>query len=182
MAEYWDTALEWKRWFFTLMYLPVFLVLLVFFFFVTTCTGRQTGTVERLAGGLTLIRSRSSYNHTFQHAYLCVYVYICSFFLFWVYHTSWLSNSLYLLDTGIFVCPATGCRPCQPAFLPGFHRLGECACFSWLSTEILCLSESVNVLSFLDMYLPVFLVLLVFVCVCVCVTVNGCAPADKQTK
>ena len=30
-----------------------------------------------------------------------------------------------------------------------------------MSTEILCLSESVDVLSLLDMYLPVFLVLLV---------------------
>jgi hypothetical protein len=36
---------------------------------------------------------------------------------------------------------------------------------------MLCLSESVDFLSILDMYLPVFFVLLVCVCVCVCVTV-----------
>ncbi len=41
-------------------------------------------------------------------------------------------------------------------------------CFSWLSTEILCLSESVDFLSILDMYLPVFFVVLVCVCVCSC--------------
>jgi hypothetical protein len=29
-------------------------------------------------------------------------------------------------------------------------------CFSWLSTEILCLSESVDFLSLLDLYLPLF--------------------------
>jgi hypothetical protein len=37
------------------------------------------------AGCLTLIRSRSSYNHTYQHAYLCVCVYLIFFCLFcWV--------------------------------------------------------------------------------------------------
>ncbi len=38
--------------------------------------------------------------------------------------------------------------------------------YTHIHTEILCLSESVDFLSFLDMYLPVFLVL--FVCVCAC--------------
>ncbi len=62
--------------------------------------------------------------------------------------------------------------------MPDFHRFGECACFSWLSTVILCLSASVDSLSLLDMYLPVFSVLLV----CVCVFVSRCAPEDKQTQ
>jgi hypothetical protein len=71
-------------------------------------------------------------------------VYICLFFIFVLLSIpySWLPNSLFLLDTGRLIWAATSCRPCHRTFLPGFHRLGECACFSWLSTEILCLSES----------------------------------------
>ena len=49
-----------------------------------------------------------------------------------------------------------------------FSCFAECACFLWLSTAILRLNESVDFLSFLDMYLPVFLVLLVCVCVFLC--------------
>jgi hypothetical protein len=105
---------------------------------------------------LTLIRCRSSYNHTYQHAYLCVCVcmYICMFFWFVFLRIpySWLPNSLFLLDTGSFICTTTSCRPCHRTSLPGFHRFGESACLSWLSTEILCLSESVDFLSLLDMY------------------------------
>jgi hypothetical protein len=97
---------------------------------------------------------------------LCVYVYK---YFFLSVPCSWLPNSLCLLDTDGLICATTSCRPCQTAFLPGFHRCSECACFfSWLSTEILCSSESVDFLSLLDMYLPVFLVLLVCVCVCLC--------------
>ena len=69
---------------------------------------------------------------------------------------SWWPNSLFVLDTGILICPATSCRPWNPAFLPGFRRFSECACLSWLSTEILCLSASVDVLSVPDMYLNLF--------------------------
>jgi len=70
---------------------------------------------------------------------LCVFMYIFVHFLFVVLSItySWFPNSLFLLDTGGF----------------------------------LCLRESVDFLSFLDMYLSVFLVLLVCVCVCFCVTV-----------
>ena len=93
-------------------------------------------------------------------------------------YTLQIPFSLFLLDTGCFICPTTSCRPCHPAFLPGFHRFSECACFSWLSTEILCLSDSVDFLSLLAMYLPVFLVLLVCVCVCVCV----CHGVHRQTN
>jgi hypothetical protein len=42
----------------------------------------------------------------------------------------------------------------------------------------LCFSESVEFLSFLDMYLPVFLVLLACVCVCVCL----CHGVHRQTN
>ncbi len=100
-----------------------------------------------------------------MHTCLCVYVYICSFLSI---PYSWLPNSLFLLDTGRLNCTITSCRPCHRTFLPGFHRLGECACFSWLRTGILCLSESVDCLSLLDMYLHVFLVFLVCVCVFLC--------------
>jgi hypothetical protein len=48
---------------------------------------------------------------------------------------SCLPDSLFLLDTVIFDCTTTSCRPCQPTFLPGFHRLGEFECFSWVFTE-----------------------------------------------
>jgi hypothetical protein len=91
-------------------------------------------------------------------------------FVFLSIPDSWLPNSdsLSLLDTGRLICTTTSCRSCHWTFLPGFHRFSECACFSWLSTEILWLSESVDFLSILDMYLPVFLVLLVCVCVCLC--------------
>jgi hypothetical protein len=75
---------------------------------------------------------------------------------------TWWPNLLFFLDTGRLFWPTTSCQPCHPAFLPGFHRFCECACFLWLSTEILCLGESVDCLSILDMYLPVFLL-----CVCV---------------
>ncbi len=141
------------------------------------------------AGCLTLIRSRSSYNHAYKHEYLCVCVCIYLFFFLFVFLSipySWLPNSLFLLDIGILICPTTSCRPCHRTFLPGFHRFCEYACFSWLSTEMLCLSASVDFLSFLDMYLPAILVLRVCVCVfsvaCVCVFVSRCAPADEQTQ
>ena len=94
---------------------------------------------------------------------LCMHMFVLFLFVFLRIPYSWLPNSLFLLDTGRFICTTTSCRPCQPAFLPGFHRFGECVCFSWLSTEILCLSESVDFLSFLDMYFPVFLAWLVCV-------------------
>ncbi len=133
------------------------------------------------SGCLTLIRSRSSYNHTYQHAYLCVcvctYLFLFSF-VFLSMTCSWLPNSLLLLDTGSFIWTTTSCRACHPAFLPGFHRFGECLCYSWLSTEMLWLSESVDVPSLLDMYMPVFLVLLV--CVCVCVLL--CHGVHRQTN
>jgi hypothetical protein len=86
-----------------------------------------------------------------------MYIFILFFFVFLSIPYSWLPNSLFLLDTGILICTTTSCRPGHPAFLPGFHRFRECACFCWLSTEILGFSSSVDVLSLLDMYLPVFL-------------------------
>jgi hypothetical protein len=89
---------------------------------------------------------------------------------------SWWSNSLFLLDTGRFGCRTTSCRPCHPPFLPGsrsgFHHFCECACFSWLSTEMLWLSDSVDFLSLLDMHVPVFIVLFVCVCVFLCHSVH----------
>ena len=54
-----------------------------------------------------------------------------------------------------------------PGVFAGLSSLG-CVYFSWLSTEILCLSDSFDFLSLLAMYLPVFFVLLACVCVCLC--------------
>jgi hypothetical protein len=51
------------------------------------------------------------------------------FFLLSIPH-GWLPNSVFLFGTGSFFCSTTSCRPCHPAFLPGLHRLSECACFS----------------------------------------------------
>ncbi len=129
------------------------------------------------AGCLTLIRCRSSYNHTHQHAYLCVCMYVFVLFLFVLLSIpcSWLPNSLILFDTERFICTTISCRPCHRTFSPGFHRSGECLCFSWLcfswlSTEIVCLIASVDFLSLRDMYFPVFLVWLVW---CVCLLFHG---------
>jgi hypothetical protein len=97
---------------------------------------------------------------------VCMYIHVLVLYVFPSIPYSWWSNSLFFLDLGRLICRKTSCRSFHPAFLPGFHRFSECVCFSWLSTEILCLSESVDFLSLLDMFLPVFLVLLVFVCLC----------------
>ncbi len=68
---------------------------------------------------------------------LCVYIFVLFLFVCFSESTlqldqllSWLRNSLFLLDTGGFICPATSCRPCQRTFLPGFHRFSECVCLS----------------------------------------------------
>jgi hypothetical protein len=100
----------------------------------------------------------------------CVYVFVflLCFVCFSIIPYSWMSNSLFLLDTGGFICPTTRCRPCHRTFLPGLHRFSECACFAWLSTEILCLSASADFLTFLAMYLSVFSVLLMCECVFLC--------------
>ena len=62
--------------------------------------------VHLTAGCRTLIRSRSLYIHTCQHAYLCVSVCIYLFFFLFVFLSipnSWLPNSLFLLDTGALI-------------------------------------------------------------------------------
>jgi hypothetical protein len=109
-------------------------------------------------------------------------LYICSFF-FSVY--SLLPNSLFLLDKGSFICPPTSCPPCHPAFLPGFHGFGECACFSWLSFEILwlseSLSESVGFLSLRDMCC-VLSVACICVCVCLCHGVHWQTNRDRKVN
>ncbi len=89
---------------------------------------------------------------------VCMYIFVLFLFVFLSIPYSWWPNSLFRLLAERFIWWATSCRPCYPAFLPGFHRFSECACFSWLSTEILSLSEGVDFLSWLDMHLPVFLV------------------------
>ncbi len=80
-----------------------------------------------------------SYNHTYQHAYVCVciYIFVLSSFVLLSIPCSCLPDSLFLFDTGSFICRTTSCRTCQRTFLPGFHRFSECACFSRLSTETL---------------------------------------------
>jgi hypothetical protein len=137
------------------------------------------------AGCLTLIRSRSSCNHTYQQWYLCVCMYM--FVLFSVCFSEYtlrlvqrLTISLFLLDTGLLISTTTSCRPCHRIFFPDFHRFSECSCFSWLSTEILCLSECVDFLSLLDMYLPLFWVLFVFVCFCVTVCTGRQTDTEER--
>jgi hypothetical protein len=109
----------------------------------------QTHPGAAVVTSVTLIRSRSSDNHTYKQTYVCMFVYISSFkfqpavgpatrrfpqaFIDFVRQLS--ANSLLLLDTGGFSFPTTSCRPCHPTFLPGFHCFCECACFSWLFTE-----------------------------------------------
>jgi hypothetical protein len=70
---------------------------------------------------------------------MCMYIFVLFCFVCVSIPCSWLSNSLFLLDSGFFICPTTSCWPCHRTSLPGLHRFSECACSSWLSTEILCL-------------------------------------------
>ncbi len=116
-----------------------------------------------------------------MHTCVSVYIYICFFFVCFFEYTCCLSNSLFLLDTGIFFCRTTSCRPCHRTFSPGFHCFSECSCFAWLSTLILCLSASVDFLSWslLDMYWPVFLV---FAYLCVLVSRWWSASVHRQTN
>ena len=138
---------------------------------------------------VTLIRSRSSYTHTFtdtrMHVCLLAFLSLPDSWLPGIltgllcFTGGFLPNSLFLLDTGSFLWTTTSCRPCQTAFLPGFQICSECACFfSWLSTAILRFRESVDVLSWLTCSCLRF-----WCCWCVCVCfVSRCAPADKQTQ
>ena len=109
-----------------------------------------------------------AYFRTCILACVCLYIFVLFLFVFLSIHHSWLPDSLFRLVTGGFFCPRTSCRSCHPTFFPGFHCLGVRVCLSLLSTEILCSSESVEFLSLLAMYLPVFFVLLACVCVCWC--------------
>ena len=113
-----------------------------------------------------------------MHTWCCVCIYVFFFCLFfWVYLSAGCLT-LCLLDTGIFICTTTSCRPCHRTFLPGFHRFGECACFSWLSTEILLLSESLmKVLIFYH-----YVTCAVFWVLCVCVCVFLCHGVHRQTN
>ncbi len=70
--------------------------------------------------------------------FVCVYFFPPSFVLFSIPYR-WLPNSLFRLDTGIFIWATTRCRPCHRTFLLGFPRFRECVFFWWLSNEILCL-------------------------------------------
>jgi hypothetical protein len=89
--------------------------------------------------------------HTNMHTcacmrgYVCIYIIVFSLFPFLSMTDNWLPNSLFLLDTGIFIWTTTSCRPCHPAFLPGFHRFSECVCFSWLCTECCAWVKVLNV-------------------------------------
>jgi hypothetical protein len=74
-----------------------------------------------------------------------IYIYICCLFAFLSIRDNCLPNSLFLLDTVPFICTTTSCRTCQPTFLPGFHRLSEFACFSWLFTEYCACVKVLNV-------------------------------------
>ncbi len=130
---------------------------------VTVCTGRQTDTVERSVKYCQHSRTCRDHSHTLQlrwwrvcrwfalaphtHTFtdtqacmIGMHVWLLAFLSI---PCSWLPNSLFLLDTGSLICPTTSFRPCQRTFLPGFSGFRECACFSWLSTEILCLKVKV---------------------------------------
>ncbi len=58
--------------------------------------------------------------HTNMNTFVYIYIYCLCVFL--SIYESCLPKSLFLLDTGVFRCPTTSCRPCHPTFLPGFHR------------------------------------------------------------
>jgi hypothetical protein len=91
-----------------------------------------------------------SYIQTCTYSCVCVYhdifiyIYIC-LSVFLIRNDSWLSNSLFLLDTGGLIGTTISCRPCHPTFLLGFHRFSECVRFSWLFTECCALVKVLNV-------------------------------------
>jgi hypothetical protein len=60
---------------------------------------------------------------------LSMYIFVLFVFVFLSIPYIWLTNCLFLLDTGGLFCPATSCPPWNPVFLPGFHRFREYACF-----------------------------------------------------
>ena len=73
---------------------------------------------------------------------LCMYIFVLFCFVLLCIPCSWLTDSLFLLDTGRFICPTTSCRTRHRTFSPIFHRFSECACFAWLRTEIVCLRHT----------------------------------------
>ena len=89
--------------------------------------------------------ARQLFAHTIIHTYICVCIFISCLFAFLSIPDSSLPNSLFLLDTAHLNCSTTSCRPCQPALLPGFHRLRECVCFSWMFTEYCAWVKVLNV-------------------------------------
>ena len=114
---------------------------------------------------VTLMRSRSSYTHTYTDTR--VYMFVCLFF--WVYLTAGCLTLIRSRSSYKHTYQHSCLCVCMYIFVLFFVCFS--ACFLWMGAEILCSSESVKVLSLLDMYLPVFLVLCLCVCVCVCVTV-----------
>jgi hypothetical protein len=101
-----------------------------------------------------------------MHTCVSVYVHVCLFFL-----------GVYL-TAGLTLCFSSiqgACFEQQHVFGPATRHFCRaviarvCLCLSWLSTKILWLSASVDLLSSLDMYLPEFLVLLA----CVCILCHG---------
>ncbi len=92
-----------------------------------TRTPLSCGGTECDADSLSLLIQ--AYIHTY-HWCMCEYIYL--FFvclLFWVYTTAFLSNCLFLVDTGSFIYRTTSCLPCHPTFSPVFHHFSECVCF-----------------------------------------------------
>jgi hypothetical protein len=196
VTEYWDVVLERKCWFSMTtwpLFVCVFSVACVceresLWHGVHRQTNRHSREISEVVPARTHARTRMQRSlahpwaaavtsdaeslslliHTSCDIHRHTRMHVCLFF-FLSMPDCWSPDSLFLLDTGGLVWKGTSCRPCQPAFLPGFHRFSECVCFSWLSYEIVCWSESVDFLSLLDMYLSLFLQWLV--CVCVCVTV-----------
>jgi hypothetical protein len=93
-----------------------------------TCTPLSCGGDECDADALSLLRQSNI--QTCMPVCMRIFIFGLCFFAFLSTHASCLPNSLFLLDTGNFICPTTSCRPCQPTYLPDFHRFGKCVCFS----------------------------------------------------
>jgi hypothetical protein len=117
---------------------------------------------------LTLIRSRSWYNHTHQHAYLrvCLRTYFFFFCLFSEYTLQLigLPHCFSSIQRALFVR--------QPVVGPANRRF--CRAFiAWVSACLSC-----KVLSFYHYLTCICLCFLCDLCVCV----SRCAPADEQRQ
>ena len=137
------------------------------------------------AACLTLIQSRSSFNHTYQHTCLCVCVCVCNRFYFRLFFWEYLTaGCLTLCCLTLFSSIQVALYVQQPAVGPATRHF--CRAFiASVSVRVSCgwvlrYCVWVKVLIFYHYLTCIFLCF--SCCLCVYVFVSRCAPTDKQTQ